>query len=500
MANTTRRMDAALAIALMVTLASASRLSAHPDDPKLLDHMPPYHGPGYRADDDSSAAPRGVPEEFDASGVILKSWISLDDFQAYSGLIMDNANSGWGYTSPSGREYAIIGLNRGTAFVEVTNPGNAQIVGFIQGPTSLWRDVRIYKNYAYTASEGGGGIQIINLANIDGATNRVTLVGTVTQDGTIPTTATHTLIINEESGYLYRCGGSSNGLRIYSLANPATPVLVGQWSNRYVHECQVVTYHSGPYAGHEIAFCCSGSNYGYDQTGLDILDVTNKSNIVNLYPPRVFWSDAGYSHQICLSWDRRYAYLDDELDEQHIGGNTRTIIIDVSFLIDSQVSAPFVAGAFFGSTTAIGHNLYTKGNLIFEANYRHGLQIYCAGDPFNVTEIGFFDTFPGSDSANFNGAWNTFPYFPSGTVTISDIERGLFVLDVSGAVAAANCCGPADGDLTGEGVANGRDVTLFVNALMGTPSQANICHGDFDADTQLGTGDIPGFVAALLGP
>jgi len=45
-----------------------------------------------------------------------------------------------------------------------------------------------------------------------------------------------------------------------------------------------------------------------------------------------------------------------------------------------------------------------------------------------MNEIGFFDTFPSSNSNQFNGAWSVYPYFASGSIIISDIERGLFVV------------------------------------------------------------------------
>lgn len=418
-----------LLFAVTVCLCATTALWAHQDDPKIRDRQPPFVGPSYRQAVDGPA-PHG-PGSFPASGIELKSWITLSDFTALTGQAQDNGNSCFGYTSPSGREYAIMGLYSGTAFVEVTNPANAQFAGYVDGPNSLWRDIRVYQNYAYAGSEGGGGIQVISLANIDAATNRVALVNTVTADGTIPTLATHTLEINVASGYLYRCGGGNNGLRIYSLANPASPQFVAQWSDRYVHECQVVTYTSGPYAGHEIALLCSGFNGGSVQTGLDFIDVTNKQNLVNLYPPRIFWPGAGYSHQIWLSPDRNYAYLNDELDEGNTVVNTRTMVIDTRFLKDAAFTAPALASTFFGPTESIGHNLYTLSNLIFESNYRSGLRIYCTANPTAPTEIAYFDTYPDDNAASFNGNWNNYPYFPSGTVILSDIERGLFVLDVS---------------------------------------------------------------------
>ena len=45
-----------------------------------------------------------------------------------------------------------------------------------------------------------------------------------------------------------------------------------------------------------------------------------------------------------------------------------------------------------------------------------------------MTETHFIDTFPSSNSANFNGVWSVYPYFASGNIIMSDIEGGLFVV------------------------------------------------------------------------
>ena len=46
----------------------------------------------------------------------------------------------------------------------------------------------------------------------------------------------------------------------------------------------------------------------------------------------------------------------------------------------------------------------------------------------SLSEIGFFDTYPENNNATFNGAWNVYPYLPSGNIIISDINKGLFVI------------------------------------------------------------------------
>lgn len=392
------------AVATLVALA-------HPGHNAEADSQNPWSGGGWTIENDSAP-----PLNFPSSGVQLLAWLPLT--QLANGLT--SANTVHGYVSPSGREYAIIGTSATTCFVEVTNPANPVVVGNIVGPTSLWRDSQTYQQYCYSTSEGGGGIQIISLANIDSGV--VTLVGTV---NTPDTASTHTLFVNEQSGFLYRCGGQGftngpGGLRAYSLANPAAPAFVGQWTPRYVHECQVVSYTSGPYAGKEIAFCFANNTSSSGNPAVDIVDVTNKASMTLL--SRVNYPNAAFSHQGWLSPDRQYLYLNDELDEQNLGQPTLTRVFNVT-----NLNSPSFVGSFGNGGTAIDHNLYTKGNRIFESNYRSGLRIFDATNPTAPTEIAFFDTYPENDSDNFNGLWDNYPYLPSGIVLGSDIEKGLFV-------------------------------------------------------------------------
>jgi choice-of-anchor B domain-containing protein len=393
---------------LALLLLLATTLQGHPDDPKVLDRIPRYEGPGYRG---SETLPLGGGPSFPSSGVQLMSWLTLGDFGSHT-----SGNDCWGYTSPSGREYAIMGLSGGTGFVEITDPTNPVILTVIAGPTSLWRDIKTYQNYAYAVSEGGNGIQVMNLANIDAGS--VTHVRDVTVGGN--TTATHNVAINEDTGFLYRCGGSGEGIRIYDLAIPSNPAFVASWPDRYVHDAQIVVMAAGPWAGREIAFLCSGFNGGFDQTGIDILDVTNKASIQLL--ARYIYPGGEYSHQAWLTPDQQYLILNDELDEGRQGIPTTSKVIDVS-----NLTAPVEVTEFTNGHPAIGHNLYTLGNLCFEANYTSGLRVFDISNPLAATEVAFFDTAPASDAASFNGLWSNYPYFPSGTVIGSDLESGLFV-------------------------------------------------------------------------
>ena len=109
------------------------------------------------------------------------------------------------------------------------------------------------------------------------------------------------------------------------------------------------------------------------------------------------------------------------------GRATRTHVFDVT-----DLDAPVYVFPYEAATTAIDHNLYVLGNRVFQANYTTGLRVLEFGDWSNseLTEIAFFDTFPDSDAVVFDGAWSVYPYFPSGTIIVSDISNGLFILSL----------------------------------------------------------------------
>lgn len=403
-----------VAFALVAT-AVLPALPAHEGDPKLLRRTPAFRGRGLTT---GAPSPQLLPGgsgpaymSFANNGIRLMSWLSLQDLSGG-----DNGNSLWGYTSPSGREYACFGSQLGTHFVEVTDPSQPTVVGFVDGADSLWRDIRTYSHYAYAVSEGGGGIQVIDLANIDNGS--VALANTVLVGGS--TQATHTVEIDAVSGFLYRSGGGSHGIRAYSLANPLNPSFVGSWDVRYCHEVTVRTYTSGIYAGKQVAFLCSGYNGGWSGAGIDILDVTNKSNIVSL--SHINYTGAQYSHQCWPTDDMQYLYLDDELDEYYGLTTTTTKVFDISDLTN-----PIQLPDFGNGNTAIGHNLYNKGNLHYQANYTSGLRVFDISNPLAPSEFAWFDTYPENDGNTFNSLWNVYVYFQSGTIIGSDIDRGLFV-------------------------------------------------------------------------
>ena len=405
----------AVRLALMLTLGAGSIAQAHDDDVrKLLDRQPAVFGPIWTLGDAAENQRGGT---FPSEGITLLSHIPLNNFP---GLDTGSGNDCWGYVSPSGREYAIMGLAGGFGFVEITDPVNPVIVDTISGPSSLWHDVKVVGNYAYGVSEGGSGIQVMDLSDID--SGDVRLVRNWTSGGY---STSHNIVANEDSGSLWVVGTNigNGGLIHIDISNPELPQLDGGWTQMYVHDAQVVTWNSGPLAGREIAFCAGGFSGGFSETGLRIVDVSDPNNTQTL--STLFYPSAGYAHQVWVSEDQKLLYLNDELDEGSTVSVTTTRVINIE---DPQ--NPVFVGTYTTGLPAIDHNLYINDGLVYQSNYRSGLRVFDALDPTSPTEIAFFDTHPESDSASFNGAWSSYPFFPSGTVIISDIERGLFVVRV----------------------------------------------------------------------
>jgi choice-of-anchor B domain-containing protein len=335
----------------------------------------------------AAAALAGFPSE----NVSMYSHVTLGDFGA------SFAEDSWGYVSPSGREYAIIGLSTGTGFVEITNPAKPVIVAVMAQP-NRGRDMKVYQNYVYSSSDSGP-THVYDVSDIDNGV--ITHVRSFNK-------GTHNLAVDEVSGFLYLAVGGP--MDVYDLSDPSDPTFVGSWPGQ-THDAQVVTYTEGPYAGRQIAFVFAGWD-GW----LDIVDVTDKTNMFLV--GQTGYPSAVYTHHGWLSADRQYLYISDEVDEI-----ARTTIIDVSDLSDPTFISDFTNGL-----QSTDHNLYVRNGFIFEANYTSGLRIFDASDPVNPVEVGYFDTYPPDNDEGYDGAWNAYPFFPSRTVIVSDRSGGLFVL------------------------------------------------------------------------
>lgn len=362
----------------------------------------------------------GSAGPYPCDGYDLQTAISLGAMNANAG------NDSWGWTDPTnGDEYALVGLDNGTAFIDISNPISPVYLGKLPTHTnsSTWRDIKVYNNYAFVVSEAGGhGMQVFDLTRLR---NVVAPPVTFTEDAHFGGFGSaHNIVINEDTGYAYPVGANQfNGGPIFiNIQDPLNPIQEGGYSmDNYSHDAQIVTY-CGPdpdYNGREILI---GSN----ENEVIIADITDKSNPVSI--STVGYPNTSYTHQGWFTEDQSYFILGDEVDELDNGGNTRNIVFDFT-----DLDNPSLSFEYFGTTEAIDHNGYTKGTKYYMANYRAGLRVLDITDIANgtMTEEGFFDSYPNNNNASFSGAWSVYPYFESGNIVISDINRGFLLVKSS---------------------------------------------------------------------
>lgn len=372
-------------------------------------------------------------ETFRSDGVELLSWIDLTNFPNGS----FGANDIWGYASPSGREYAIIGLNLGTGFVEVTDPFNPVVIATLPDPVSIWSDIRTLGQFAYNVIDASGqGMQIFDLSQIDSGV--VTLVNTFVGDGF---QTAHNIAMNTDSKFAYLCGTNiAPGFVAVNLANPVAPFITGSWNQASCHDMFVITYRQGPFAGREIAFLFGGGNHFY------IIDVTNKSNMFTVASlPEI---PTGFGHQGWITEDRRFVIMGSELTN---GAVTTTFVSNVE-----DIEAPFFVNTYTNGLCSTDHNMMIKAGLAYHANYSSGLQVFDVTDPPNAQHVAFFDTNPANNNSGFTGAWGIYTQLPSGIVLLSDDVLGLFVLNYdcnsNGIDDTLDIANETSGDCNGNGL------------------------------------------------
>lgn len=367
----------------------------------------------------------GFADIYPCNDYDLMAQIPLSTFNASSG------NDSWGWTdSSNGKEYALIGLNNGTAFVDISDTSTPLYLGKLptQAGSSSWRDIKVHNNHAFIVADNAGahGMQVFDLSRLRDVSNPPE---TFTADMVYSNvTSCHNIVINENEdvAYLVGCNLYSGGAVFVDISNPANPTALGGYANLgYTHDAQVVTY-NGPDTEHKGKQLFIGSNGNYlGSNTVVILDVTDKANPQLI--SEVSYPNAGYAHQGWFTDDMAYFIFGDELDESFFGNNTATFVFDFT-----DLDAPVLSSTYYGPTLAIDHNGYVKGNTFYLSNYNAGLRILdisnIASSNNAMAEVGFFDTHPENDNVDYNGVWSVYPFFESGNIVISDVNRGLFVV------------------------------------------------------------------------
>lgn len=343
---------------------------------------------------------------------LLDNWhqdsiVSNSSLVRYSGC--------WGFEWKE-NQYSVIGSTEGTHVFQIDN-NKLRPIGFIKGKFSSslvsHREFKTYKNYLYSiCDEGYSSLQIIDLNYLP---DSVSLVNSLYLP---PFGRAHNLFIDTSNALLYLCKVTSYldsmllnpaPMRVFSLVNPETPLLLWEGPN------DIAEVHDIHVRDNEAILNC-----GFD--GIRIYNFTNPSNPIFTQSIE-FYNDQGYNHQGFLSPDKKtYVFADENIGmrikkyHRHNNG---------SYLFES----------LFGTKNyqqRTPHNIQCDNSFVYVAYYNEGLRIFdMRTSP--PQEIAFYNTYQPIISENtsftMNGAWGVYKFRDSPHIIVSDRQNGLFLIE-----------------------------------------------------------------------
>jgi choice-of-anchor B domain-containing protein len=300
----------------------------------------------------------------------------------------------------NGQEYALLGGSQGMIIVDITNPAQPQQIVQIPGPNNLWKEIKVYSHYAYVTSEGGQGLQIVNLSNLPASNLQYKYY---TGDGAIQgdLDRIHALHIDVTKGYLYAYGANylQGGAIVFDLN-------IDPYNPRYVGTFEQLGYIHDGYVDNDTLYAC------HIESGImSVVDMADKSNPVVLGTVE---TPGKFTHNSWITDDRKHVLTTDEAAPSFLTAYDVSNPEDIREL--DRISPNDGVGTYV-------HNTHILNDYAVTSWYTSGVLIVDAHRPENLVTVAQYDTYAGN-LLEFEGCWGVFPYFPSGTVIATDIDPG----------------------------------------------------------------------------
>jgi len=320
-------------------------------------------------------------------------------------------NDIWGYTDEDGNEYAIVGLNDGVSVVDVTDPANPAEKQYFPGMNSIWRDIKVWGDYAYVTTEATQGLQILDLTPLP--------LGTITSSlytgpGGNEWQSAHNIYVDNGLAYIFGANRDNGGVIILDVnTTPGTPIEVGTFDEWYCHD---------GYVQNDTGYFSHINDGFFSIVDLDGLGTLGLTDVIGSLP-----TSSVFTHNCWTSDDGQVLFTTDEKENGFIDSYD---ISDPSspILLDQIQSSP--------GNNIIPHNTHVKGDYIITSYYTDGVVVHDVSDPANMVEVANFDTSPAFSGNTFNGCWGVYPYFTSNNLIASDIENGLYVLSIASTLSS----------------------------------------------------------------
>jgi len=325
----------------------------------------------------------------------------------------EDGNDCWGYTDENGLEYAIMGGASNTYIWSLEDYENPIQRIQIPGTTTIWRDMKVWEDHIYVTTDNSqnntnfDGLLIIDMSeapeNITFEFQRETFnLG----NGDEVLGSCHNIYIDEDGyAYLAGCNVGVGGIIILDLADKDNPEFVGAANERYSHDVYVkdsILYTSEIFDGI-----------------FSMYDIRDRENPVLINGAQTSFD---FTHNAWLSDDGNYLFTTDERANAYVDA------FDISDPMDIQKIDRYRPLDTEGRGV-IPHNTHYLNGYLVTSWYTDGFKVIDANKPDNLVEVAKYDTWDGPDG-DFFGCWGAYPFFPSGKMIASDINSGLYILDV----------------------------------------------------------------------
>lgn len=317
------------------------------------------------------------------------------------------ANDIWGYVSPNGTEYALVGLKTGFSVVSLADPANPTEMFFIEGQYTVWRDIKVWDEYAYVVSDNTSeGLLIVDLSDMTGSTYMYT---TTDNNGDYMFSKAHNIFI-DEFGKAYAFGGNvvaggsqNDGALIFDvtqtdLSTNTLPTNLGHVDQFYLHDGMVrgdTLWGAAIYEGKFYAVDVSDpANTSVFNGGLAFHETPNE-----------------FAHNCWISDDGNTLFTTDEVSGAYIASYDVSDLSNI-YELDRIQSSPEVG-------TVIPHNTHVMGNFLVTSYYRDGVVVHDATYPHFMIEVAHYDSYIG-EGDGFEGCWGAYPWLPSGHILATD--------------------------------------------------------------------------------
>jgi choice-of-anchor B domain-containing protein len=311
------------------------------------------------------------------------------------------ANDVWGYVDETGIEYGLVGTTEGTGIVDLSDPTTPLEIFWEPGTYSTWRDLKTHGDYAYVTTEALQGLLIIDLSPLPASAALTTsyYTGPVADEWR----SAHNLYVDPAGyGYIFGANRGNGGVIILDLfTDPLNPIEIGVFDDWYVHDGFVLG--DTMYLAH------------INEGTMSVVDISDRTNPILLGTKT---TPNSFAHNIWASDDGNFVFTTDEKPYSYITAydvSDPTNIVEV----DRIQSSPGIG--------VIPHNTHVFGDYLVTSHYADGVVIHDATYPYNLVEVGYYDTYPGQ-TAGYDGCWGAYPFLPSGIVLATDRSEGFFVL------------------------------------------------------------------------